>query len=457
MKAVLYKTTKNGVSFERSEAKFESYTETLPPFAEGGRHPGDLEGDQIRVYPQVEYQTWQGFGGAMTEGAAAAWLRLPKEERDRLMKLYFSVEEGIGYNFCRLSIGGCDFSVAPYSYVEEGDETLATFDVGHDDPTVFYMVHEAQKLQPDLRLFASPWTPPRYMKTNDEWQGGGLKKEYYPLWAKYFAKYVEECKKRDILIEGVTVQNEPRHHQLWESCTYTMEEELDFVNTSLGEALKPLGVKIYVYDHCKERVFERAEYAFSHSDYVDGIACHWYSGDYFEELRMVRERWKNKELIMSEGCVALTTTTPDEETQWRAAEQYLHDIFGNLNNGLTAFCDWNITLDENRGPCHFRVGRPCVADAPLLCDSQAQRVVVQPSYYAIGHFSKFIRAGAKIVGVSKPYDWLEVTAAKNPDGSVVLVAYNPKESAKRMTVHVGDEILSLLLEGKSIYTLLVTE
>ncbi len=246
MKAILYKTQKGGACFARSEKTFRPYGDPLPPFATGGRHPEDVEADLIKIYPQVEYQTWQGFGAAITEASAVAWLQLSQTERDRLIRLYFSDDEGIGYNFCRLAIGSCDFSVDAYSYVEEGDETLATFDVSREDTTVFYMVREAQKLQPTLRLFASPWTPPRYMKTNDDWQGGYLKEEYYPLWAAYFAKYVTECKKRDIIINGVTVQNEPRHHQMWESCTYTPEQELEFVNGYLAKALKPLGVKIYV-------------------------------------------------------------------------------------------------------------------------------------------------------------------------------------------------------------------
>lgn len=458
VKAIIYKTTKGGVAFERSEKSFEPYKDVIPPFAAGGQHPGDLEGNQIRVYPQVEYQTWKGFGAAVTEAAAVAWLRLPKTEQDALIRLYFSNDEGIGYNFCRLPIGSCDFSVDAYSYVEEGDETLSTFDVSREDDTIFYMAHEAQKRQPGLRFFASPWTPPRYMKTNNEWQGGYLKKEYYPLWAEYFAKYVTECKKRNIFVEGVTVQNEPRHHQIWESCNYTAEQELEFVNGYLSKTLKPLGVKIYVYDHCKERVFERAQYAFENGgENVDGIACHWYSGDYFEELRMVREKWPGKEIIMSEGCIPLGTTDPDENTAWSGAERYIHDICGNINNGLTAFCDWNLTLDENRGPFHFREGRSCVADAPVLCHSRRQKVIAQSSYYAIGHFSRFIEPGAKIIGISKPSPWLEVTAAKNPDGRLAVVVYNPGETSAPVTLHIGDNVLKATIECKTIYTFVISE
>ncbi len=458
MKAIIYKTKKGGECFRRSEWDFIDYKETIPPLADGGNHPGDLEANQLRIYPKVEYQIWQGFGGAITEAAAVALSRLPNDEQEKLIKMYFSKDDGIGYNYCRLPIGSCDFSTDAYSYVEEGDEDLSTFDISRDDTTIFNVINKAQKHNSELRFIASPWTPPKYMKSNNEWQGGSLKKEYYPLWAKYFAKYIRECKKRNINIEAVTVQNELRHHQMWESCTYTPEQELDFVNGYLAKELKPLGVKIFVYDHCKERVFERAEYAFTNSgDNVDGIACHLYSGDYFEELRMVHEKWPDKEIIMSEGCVALTCLPPDENKQWQAAEQYLHDIFGNINNGLTAFCDWNITLDENRGPFHFREGRHCVADAPIICDSNKQKTIAQPTYYAIGHFSKFIHKGAKIIGTSKGKPSIELTAAKNPDGSIAIVVYNSIDTDRKLTLHLETQILPIMLEAKSIYTIFIPQ
>ncbi len=431
------------------------WKDEIPPFAACGAHPGDVEADLLQLYPDVTYQTFCGFGGAFTQSAALAMAKLPQVEQEKLLDGYFA-KEGIGYTVGRLPMGSCDFSVSAYSYVQEGDRTLESFDVSADDATVFDMVRRAQEREPQLALFASPWTPPPYMKTVTEWQGGSLNPAYADLWARYYGKYVAACKKRGIRIQAFTVQNEPRHHQMWESCNYTKEQEIAFVNEYLAPVLKPLGVKIYAYDHCKERVFDRAKYAYANSDAVDGIAFHWYSGDCFEELRMTYEKFPNKELIMSEGCVPLSTLPPSLQTQWEAAERYTRDIIGNLNAGLTSFCDWNLTLDENRGPSHFREGRYCVADAPVISDGAMGKVVFQPSYYAIGQFSKYVRPGAKRIGFSKPWRDVEATAFQNADGSIVAVVYNPGEeqSAK---IRLQDELCDVKFPARSVSTFTLTQ
>ena len=445
---------------EKAEVLFADWEEKLPPFAEFGRHPGDLEANQIRLYPEVEYQTVSGFGGAFSESAAVAWLALPKEEQDALIRAYFSKEEGIGYSFCRVPMGSCDFSVEAYTYVKDGDMTLASFDVSREDVTIFRMILAAKAYEENLTLFASPWTPPPYMKDNGEWQGGKLKAECAALWAKYYGKYVEACRARGIEISAFTVQNEPRHHQMWESCCYTAEEEMAFVREHLAPVLAPLGVKIYIFDHCKERVFERATLAFTDPtlrDAVAGVAFHTYSGDHFEELRMVRERYFGKELIMSETCYALPNPAYSPDRQWAAVLHYTHDIIGNLANGMTAFCDWNLVLDEERGPFHFREGRGCVADAPVIADKKQGKAILQPSYYAIGQFSRFIRPGARVIGLSKPWADIEAVAAKNTDGSIALVMRNPRPSEHTFFIHIGAHLATAKIPPYSLNTFVIKE
>lgn len=462
MKAIHYMTSRHSGDLlaKKEQVEFSVWKEKLPPFAPGGQHPGDLEANQLRVYPEVEYQTWTGFGGAFSESAAVAWLAMPEEEREKLIRAYFSPEEGIGYTFGRVPMGSCDFSTEPYTYVQDGDMTLESFDVSREDATIFRMIKEAEAVAGKLTLFASPWTPPPYMKDNGAWQGGKLKPECADLWANYYGKYAEACRARGIEISAFTVQNEPRHHQLWESCLYTAEEELAFVNDHLARVLAPLSIKIYMYDHCKERVFDRATLAFTDREgqkNVSGIACHTYSGDHFEELRMVRERYPDKELVMSETCYALPRPGYDPDKQWEAAVHYWHDIFGNMANGLTAFCDWNLTLNEERGPFHFREGRSCVADAPVICDREQGKVIFQPSYYAIGQFSRFIRPGAKILGLSKPWRDVEAVAAKNTDGSIAIVLRNPRAGEMRIFLHVGEHLATVTLPPYSLNTYLLEE
>lgn len=445
---------------EKGEVLFAEWVEKLPPFAEFGRHPGDLEANQIRLYPEVEYQTVSGFGGAFSEAAAVAWLALPEDEQKKLIRAYFSEKEGIGYSFCRVPMGSCDFSTEAYTYVKDGDLTLDSFDVSREEDTIFRMIRAAQEEAEKLTLFSSPWTPPPYMKDNADWRGGKLRPDRAALWARYYGKYVEACRARGIEISAFTVQNEPRHHQMWESCCYTAEEEMAFVRNHLAAVLAPLGVKIYIFDHCKERVFERATLAFTDPtlrDAVAGVAFHTYSGDHFEELRMVRERYPDKELIMSETCYALPKPEYNPDRQWEAAMHYTHDIFGNLANGMTAFCDWNLTLDEERGPFHFREGRGCVADAPVIADKVQGKAIFQPSYYAIGQFSRFIRPGARVIGFSKPWKDVEAVAAKNKDGSIALVMRNPRAGTMEIFVHIGDRLATVKLPPYSLNTFVIKE
>ena len=157
-------------------------------------HPGDIEANILNIHEDIEYQKVLGIGGAFSDSAATAWKNMPENQQKKLIRAYFDRENGIGYNFGRLSIASCDFSTEDYTYVEEGDETLDSFDIAHDRLAVFPMV-KAAKQYADLILLASPWSPPKYMKTNGMREyGGHLKKEYYPLWAKFFEKYIRACR-----------------------------------------------------------------------------------------------------------------------------------------------------------------------------------------------------------------------------------------------------------------------
>ena len=237
----------------------------------------DTEQELLNLHPEMTFDRFEGFGAALTEAAAVSWKKMSGEQQEELIRAFYSAEEGIGYSFGRMAIHSCDFSVSPYSYVEEGDMTLETFDISHEKQAVIPMAKAAAKYAGDLKLFAAPWSPPPYMKDNNSWQGGYLKREYYQLWAGYIRRYVEEMKKAGILLWAVTAQNETRHHQQWESCIYTAEQEAEFVKTALGPAMEGSGVGILVYDHCKERIFERCMAYYSDPvlrNYITGIACH---------------------------------------------------------------------------------------------------------------------------------------------------------------------------------------
>ena len=421
-------------------------------------HPDDIESNIINIHDDIEYQTVLGIGGAFSDSAANAWKNMPKKMQDRLIEAYFDRENGIGYNFGRLSIASCDFSTEDYTYVDEGDETLDTFDISHDKKAVFPMV-KAAKRYADLLLLASPWSPPVYMKTNDTREyGGHLKKEYYPLWAQYFAKYIAACKAEGIDIWGVTVQNEPRHTQMWESCLYSPEEEIDFLGY-LGKALSDADVKILCYDHCRERVYERAKkiYENENGKYCDGIAHHWYSGDHFGELKAFYERYPEKYNVASEGCCAIVGEGIQPERDLEFAERYAHDILGCFKNGLSAYCDWNITLDEKNGPYHNRTGRGCSAEAPVYSNKQTGELVFRSAYYYIGHISKFVKRGAKVINSSSYTEKLDYCAFKNPDGEIILPVMNSKDKGFNLIIRLDGYIYKTNIPAHSIATFIINK
>ena len=214
MKCSLYVTNTEGMRIAPLGDSRMQYINT--DVIEGQDKRADVEQNLVNIHKDVEYQTFGGIGGAFSDTSATVWSAMPEDKKEEFIRAYFDKNEGIGYTVGRLSIGSCDFSTGDYTYVDEGDETLDSFDISREKVTVIPMVRAAKKYS-ELKIFASPWSPPAYMKTSNNRIGGHLKKEYYSLWAKYFKKYIEEFKKENIAVWAVTMQNEPRHHQVWES------------------------------------------------------------------------------------------------------------------------------------------------------------------------------------------------------------------------------------------------
>ena len=411
------------------------------------------EGRLICVFPQIEYQTIKGFGGAFSEAASTTLDKLSKAKREKIIKLYFDEEEGIGYNVGRVHMNSCDFSLGNYSCVEENDETLESFNVNRDKESVIPMIKDALKYG-DIDIFASPWSPPAYMKTNGQMnKGGKLKEEYRELWSQFYVKFIEEYKKEGIAISGITVQNEPKATQTWDSCVYTAEEEAEFVRDYLGKKMKDIGVRVMFWDHNKERMVERALAMLSSGEndkYIDGIAFHWYTGDHFEQLEMFHKLYPDKDIVFSEGCYEYSKGAEDTV---KIGEKYAHDMIGNFNNYCNTFCDWNLLLNSEGGPNH--VGNFC--DAPIMADTDKDEIDIHESYYYIGHFSKYVKKGAKRIGSSKWNDEIETVSFKNPDGSIVSVVLNRTEKDMPLTFSLGGKMFETVSEARSIATYILTK
>jgi glucosylceramidase len=392
------------------------------------------------------FQTIEGFGGALTDAAAETFYKLPEDKQKELITAYFDKEKGIGYSLARTHIHSCDFSSESYAYSEvSGDKNLDHFSIKHDEEYKIPFIKEAlEKTNHDLKLLASPWSPPAWMKTNNSMlQGGQLKPEYFQTWADYFVKFFKAYEAVGIPFWAMTVQNEPMAVQRWESCIFTAREEADFVKNYLGPTLEKNQMgdkKIIIWDHNRGLMYQRAKIAFDDpeaSKYIWGTGFHWYTGDHFENVKLVQEAFPDKKTIFTEGCVF--PFDYDKLGEWHWGERYGESIIHDLNNSAAGWIDWNVLLDENGGPNH--VANYCYA--PVIGNTKTGELIYMNSYYYLGHFSKFIRPGAQRIVCSSNYDDILATAFINPDETIAVVAMNMTDE---------DIEYKIWMEGKGVLT-----
>ncbi|MBS1655796.1 MAG: glycosyl hydrolase, partial [Bacteroidetes bacterium] len=198
----------------------------------------------VFVDPTKTFQTFLGIGGALTDASAETFAKLPKDKQQEILQAYYDPQKGIGYTLGRTNINSCDFSSDSYTYVADGDKDLKTFAISHDEKFKIPLIKQAIiAAGGKLTLFASPWSPPAWMKdNNDMLHGGKLKPEFYQSWAEYYTKFIKAYDKEGIPIWGITVQNEPMATQTWESCIYTAEDERDFLKNYLGPVMQKEGL-----------------------------------------------------------------------------------------------------------------------------------------------------------------------------------------------------------------------
>lgn len=437
----------------------------------------------IRIDTTQKKQTITGIGGAFTESSAHLLNQLSKENRKKVLEAYFS-RQGANYSLARTHMNSCDFSLSNYSYAPvEGDKQLENFSIQEDKDDLIPMIQEAMAISEDgFKLFASPWTAPPWMKDNNSYVGGKLLPDYYDTWALFFSKYVSAYAAEGIPIWGFTVVNEPHGNgNNWESMLFTPKEMTDFVSQYLGPHLEEAGMGdkvILGYDQNREGVREWVDEMYkdeASAKYYGGTAVHWYESTYEvfpEELQYAKSKAPNKHLMQTEGCIDSEVPKWQDDAwywskeatdwgwDWESAERkYLHpkyvpvyryvrDIIGCLNNQVDGWVDWNMVLDEKGGPNWAE--NWCVA--PVLVDTAKDEVYFTPIYYAMAHFSKYFRPGAKVLEVQKVDKDLQVTAAKNTDGSVVVAVFNPTEKSKAFTLEMGEIKSTIVINAQAVQT-----
>jgi glucosylceramidase len=413
----------------------------------------------IIVNPAKQYQSFLGIGAALTDAAAETFYRLPKAKQQEFLKAYFNVKEGIGYSLGRTHIHSCDFSSASYTYVTNGDRTLQSFDIGHDLKYRIPFIKEALAAAgKEFALYVSPWSPPAWMKSNNDMlQGGKLKAEFRDTWANYFVRFIRAYEQQGVPIWGLTVQNEPMAKQRWESCLYTAEEERDFVKNHLGPTLAKAGLKdkkLIIWDHNRDLMVHRVSTVLDDPEaakYVWGVGFHWYEGGLYNNTKLVNETYPQMNLLFTEGCVEGPVNLKNVGS-WHFGERYGTSMINDFNSGAVGWTDWNILLDETGGPNH--VSNFCYA--PVLGDTRTGELHYLNSYFYIGHFSKFIRPGARRVSSSSMSANLLTTAFLNPDNTLAVVVMNSSDKAQPFFFWLEGQAAKTESPAHSIMTLVVS-
>ncbi|XP_063843985.1 putative glucosylceramidase 3 [Scylla paramamosain] len=435
--------------------------------------PGEGSSVVVTLNHQERFQAMMGFGGAFTDATGINILKLTEESQEWLMKSYFS-PEGIEYNLCRVPMAGSDFSTRPYSYDDvEGDVDLVHFNLTTEDYKYkLPFIHRAQELaERELLLFGSPWSPPAWMKENGMFNGsGGLLNEMWQPYADYFVKFVQAYSAEGAPIWGLTTQNEPLtgfQDWRWNTCAWTAEGQRDWIKTTLGPTLQAAGMRhlqLMVLDHNRDAlpwypatILEDPE----SNQFVDGVAIHWYDDDNTgpEVMSELHSLFEDKFLLYTESCDGWDAA-PGERVilgDWYRAESYAANIIDDVNHWSTGWVDWNMALDIDGGPnwaYNF-------VDSPIIIDEKSSEFYKQPMFYSMGHFSKFIAPGDRLISstVSSGYEHVRVAAFQHgsTDTASTIVLLNMGEDMETVTVDVrgSQEFVNFVMPAKSIVSVLV--
>lgn len=448
--------TKSAIVFTTADSTTDRITPTDTLHFTDFAQPLETEAC-VFVDPTHSYQSMLGIGGALTDASAETFAKLPQDKQQEMLKAYYDGQSGIGYTLGRTNIHSCDFSSDTYTYVKDNDSTLQSFSVAHDEKyRIPFIKQVLAAAGGKLTLYCSPWSPPAWMKdNNDMLHGGHLKPEYYQAWANYYVKFIKTYQQEGIDIWGTSIQNEPMATQRWESCIYTAEMERDFLKNYLGPTFQREGLsdkKIIVWDHNRDLLYQRASTILNDPDaakYVWGVGFHWYVRDVFENVKRVKESFPEKNLLFTEGCNGPFNMA--QVNDWKLGETYARSMVHDFNNGAVGWTDWNILLDETGGPNH--VQNFCFA--PIHADTKTGKLIYTNAYYYIGHFSKFMKPGAKRVTASTNRDQLQTTAFLNEDGKLAIVVLNLSNEKIPYHLWIHDKGMSITSLPHSIATIVL--
>ncbi|MBN1598626.1 MAG: carbohydrate-binding protein, partial [Bacteroidales bacterium] len=393
----------------------------------------------ISINEGTSYQTIDGLGFMLTEGSAEVMRAMSSSARNTLLNELFS-ESGLGLSAIRISIGASDLSSSTYTYQDGASFSLA----GPDLTYLIPVIKEIHAINPNIKILATPWTAPLWMKTNGSWIGGSLGTDYYDDYAVYFVNYLNAMRNQGIEIWAITPQNEPGNPYNEPSMTMTESEQLNFINNHLGPQIRGAGysTKIICYDHNCDNTSFPINVA-NGSSYVDGAGFHLYAGD-ISALTTVRNA-TGKNVYFTEQYTDVNGSFSGD-LGWHMQNVTL----GSVNNWAKTVFEWNLATNTNLGPRTPGGCSVCLGALTISGDSYTRNV----SYYIMGQMSKVIRAGAVRIGSSSSNGSLVQSAFRNPDGSIALVVYNNSGSTITFNVSFGGSSFDYSLGGGNVVSFL---
>lgn len=418
----------------------------------------------IRVDTSLRYQEIEGFGAAMTGSSAYVMQRyMSAEKRQTLLEELFDAEKGIGINYTRMSIGASDFSTGPYSYDDmpagQRDDSLAHFSIDRERGELIPVLKQVVAINPGIHLMGSPWSAPGWMKTSDKLEGGSLRPDAYAVYARYFVKYIRAFEKEGIQVTALTVQNEPQYEAAYPTMKMTAPEQGKFIKGHLGPLLEKEGLhtQIMLFDHN----WNSPEYPISILDdstmakYATGAAFHCYEGA-VGAMSEVHHAHPEKGLYFTECSGGSWSPVFADNLQYMVRQL----LIGTVNNWSKNVLLWNMALDEKNGPTTNRPGTDKTNRGCMTCrgvvtvDSATGNVTKNVEYYALAHFSKFVRPGAKrIYSTMQPEKGIENVAFLNTDGSKVLVVINTAQEQKEFSVKEQSAVYRYSLAPGAVATM----
>jgi glucosylceramidase len=501
---------------------------------------GKPEGTIIKIEPTILKQTMDGIGSSFTESSAFVLAHLAPDDRNEVMKKIFS-EDGANFSLARTHIGACDFSVhGKYSYLDkEGDTELESFTIAPDkmgfslsefpgikdeNYDLLPMIREAMEIKNqqknnELRIVASAWTAPSWMKDIEDWYitgspennyqgtGGSLKQEYEETYADYLIRYLDTYRSEGVEIWGITPVNEPHgNNGQWESMNFTPQTQNEFIKNYLGPKLKSgtnSDVKLLIYDQNRDGLQQWTDLILVDSltaGFVYGTAVHWYESTfkvYEDVFETVNAKFPDHKIIHTEGCIddlgkpapqgitdpdrfmekdwfendsfwwndnatdwAYSATwggvTAEDHPAYTPVHRYARNIIVSIDHWLAGWIDWNVVLDHNGGPNH--VGNYC--GAPVMINTETGQVYYTPVYYVLAQLSKTIRPGDRAVQTYKTLEGLDgddlhACATVNSDNVLSVQLLNTTKKDISCKLQIEDQYADVVIVANSVQTVRV--